>query len=116
MAAFCKRLITSSPCWRTHSLPLGGFTRIPLTAAYRQSAISIAAGRRGITSEARAQSLHDKANVAELSEMDESIEHQKERQKQRPWHRTGVDEAPVRRQRSAGAMTKGEYQRQRLHG
>jgi hypothetical protein len=31
-----------------------------------------------------------------------------EKQQRAPWHRQGVDVAPVRRQRSAGAMTKGE--------
>ena len=63
--------------------------------------------RRHITSEARARSLHEKANADELSEPDAEVEHHKKRQQERPWHREGVDQPPVRRQRSAGAMTKG---------
>ena len=61
---------------------------------------------RTITSEARAHSLHEKANADEISDI--TVEHHKERQKERPWHREGVDEAPVARNRSAGAMTKGK--------
>ena len=38
---------------------------------------------------------------------DDSITQAKEKQHQRPWMREGADHSPVRRQRSAGAMTKG---------
>jgi calcium uniporter protein, mitochondrial len=63
---------------------------------------------RTITSEARAKDLHDKATADELSDLNDVVDHQKDRQRERPWHREGADEPPVRRQRSAGAMTKGK--------
>ena len=40
-------------------------------------------------------------------ELSDYAAEQKEKQHQRPWHREGVDHSPVRKQRSAGAMTKG---------
>ncbi|KAI9806118.1 MAG: hypothetical protein M1833_004525 [Piccolia ochrophora] len=40
--------------------------------------------------------------------VDEAIGEEKEKQARTPWHREGTDVSPVRRQRSAGAMTKGK--------
>jgi calcium uniporter protein, mitochondrial len=61
------------------------------------------------SADARARDLHEKATADEMAEFDGELEHHKERQKYRPWHREGADQPPVRRQRSAGAMTKGEH-------
>jgi calcium uniporter protein, mitochondrial len=60
------------------------------------------------SADARARDLHEKATADEMAEYDSELEHHKERQQYRPWHREGADQPPVRRQRSAGAMTKGE--------
>ena len=38
-----------------------------------------------------------------------NVSDEKELQNKTPWHREGSDLPPVARQRSAGAMTKGEY-------
>jgi hypothetical protein len=39
-----------------------------------------------------------------------AIEEVKKKQSETPWQREGSTEAPVRKERSAGAMTKGELQ------
>ena len=41
------------------------------------------------------------------SQLDNAIGEQKEIQARTPWHREGADQPPVRRNRQAGAMTKG---------
>jgi hypothetical protein len=41
------------------------------------------------------------------SQIDNAIGEQKELQARTPWHREGADQPPVRRNRVAGAMTKG---------
>lgn len=41
------------------------------------------------------------------NQLDNAIGEQKEIQARTPWHREGSDKPPVRRNRSAGAMTKG---------
>lgn len=41
------------------------------------------------------------------SQIDNAINEEKELQARTPWHREGADQPPVRRNRSAGAMTKG---------
>jgi len=47
----------------------------------------------------------------ELDEYNDQLDHAigeaKELQARTPWHREGTDKPPVKRQRSAGAMTKG---------
>lgn len=40
-------------------------------------------------------------------QLDSAIGNAKELQSRTPWHRQGADDPPVRRLRSAGAMTKG---------
>ncbi|ESZ98127.1 hypothetical protein SBOR_1506 [Sclerotinia borealis F-4128] len=42
------------------------------------------------------------------NQLDEAIGEQKEIQARTPWHREGSDKPPVKRNRSAGAMTKGK--------
>lgn len=41
------------------------------------------------------------------NQLDNAIGQQKEIQARTPWHREGADQPPVKRNRSAGAMTKG---------
>jgi len=41
------------------------------------------------------------------NQLDNAIGEAKELQTRTPWHREGVDQPPVKRARSAGAMTKG---------
>jgi hypothetical protein len=43
------------------------------------------------------------------SQIDNAIGEQKELQARTPWHREGADTPPVRRNRIAGAMTKGKF-------
>jgi calcium uniporter protein, mitochondrial len=47
------------------------------------------------------------AEVKHDGSLDRKIGEAKELQKRTPWHREGADRPPVRRLRSAGAMTKG---------
>ena len=55
-----------------------------------------------------ARDLHEKATADEMEDYSSDVEHHKQRQQERPWHREGADVPPVRRPRSAGAMTKGD--------
>ncbi len=66
-------------------------------------------GYRAVSAEATARELSQQS-VDELAEdVDEdNVAEAKDKQHKRPWMREGVDHAPVRRQRSAGAMTKGK--------
>jgi len=52
---------------------------------------------------------HEEGEKAEIKagKLEEAIGEAKELQARTPWHREGTDEPPVRRDRSAGAMTKG---------
>jgi calcium uniporter protein, mitochondrial len=43
------------------------------------------------------------------SQLDDTIGEAKELQARTPWHREGSDQPPVKRNRSAGAMTKGVF-------
>ena len=80
----------------------------PTFAQFRPFRMSrIGSQSRYTSSEAKARSLHEKATADEMEEYNSEVEHYKQRQQERPWHREGVDSPPVRRQRSAGAMTKG---------
>ena len=60
---------------------------------------------------ARAKALHQKSadehEDAFNSQIDNAIGQAKELQARTPWHREGSDKPPVKRMRSAGAMTKG---------
>ncbi len=63
---------------------------------------------RKISSEQKARDLNQQGVDEALSDFDSAVAEDKEKQVRTPWHRQGVDEPPVRKQRSAGAMTKGE--------
>jgi hypothetical protein len=71
----------------------------------RSSSLQVFA--RHITHEQRAKELNQKGVDDALEDFDEAVAKDTEKQQKAPWHRQGVDEPPVRRQRSAGAMTKG---------
>jgi hypothetical protein len=62
---------------------------------------------RHLSGEETARELSQQAVDEEMSDYNGQVAKEKEAQQRRPWHREGVDHAPVRRQRSAGAMTKG---------
>jgi hypothetical protein len=55
----------------------------------------------------QARDLNQKALDDQESQLEDAIEQEKTKQVRAPWHREGTDQAPVKRQRSAGAMTKG---------
>lgn len=63
---------------------------------------------RSITYAQKAKDLNQQGIDAQMSEYDTAIADEKEKQTRAPWHREGADTPPVRRQRSAGAMTKGK--------
>jgi calcium uniporter protein, mitochondrial len=64
---------------------------------------------RSVSAEATARELSQQSVDEQLQDhAQNNIEELKEKQHERPWHHDGVDTAPVRRQRSAGAMTKGK--------
>ncbi|MCJ1438369.1 hypothetical protein MMC27_007757 [Xylographa pallens] len=55
-----------------------------------------------------ARSLNQKGLDAQESEIQDGISQEKEKQTRTPWHREGSNVPPVKRLRSAGAMTKGK--------
>jgi hypothetical protein len=67
---------------------------------------------RSITYAQRAKDLNQQGIDDQLSDYDTAIADEKEKQTKAPWHREGADTPPVRRQRSAGAMTKGRRSKQ----
>ncbi|TAQ84453.1 hypothetical protein B7494_g7222 [Chlorociboria aeruginascens] len=52
--------------------------------------------------------LDDQEKVGFNTQLDDAIGEAKELQARTPWHREGSDQPPVKRNRSAGAMTKGK--------
>ncbi len=70
-----------------------------------------AKGSRSISNEQKAKDLNQQGVDEALSSFDSGVAEEKEKQVRTPWHREGVDEPPVRKQRSAGAMTKGKWTR-----
>ncbi|KIW43456.1 uncharacterized protein PV06_04557 [Exophiala oligosperma] len=65
--------------------------------------------QRCISGEQTAKDLNQQGIDEALSEFDDAVtEEGKDKQLRAPWHRQGAQEPPVRRQRSAGAMTKGK--------
>ncbi|EXJ60111.1 hypothetical protein A1O7_04263 [Cladophialophora yegresii CBS 114405] len=72
------------------------------------SVSSVIHASRSVSYEQRAKDLNQQGVDEALSEFDTAVADDQEKQQRAPWHRQGVDVAPVRRQRSAGAMTKGE--------
>lgn len=55
-----------------------------------------------------AKSLNQAGIDKQLHEYDATIAEEQEKQRKAPWHREGSQDPPVRRPRSAGAMTKGK--------
>ena len=55
------------------------------------------------------QKGQDELEASFNSQIDHSIGEAKELQTRTPWHREGSDKPPVKRMRSAGAMTKGRF-------
>ena len=56
-----------------------------------------------------ASELNHDVGKDEVEHYDRLVAESKEKQIRTPWHRDGSDEPPVKRQRSAGAMTKGIF-------
>ena len=72
-------------------------------------AVSVKSFIRCQSTETKQKDAQGRDRTDELSDHDKRIlAAQHEKQREAPWHREGVDESPVRKQRSAGAMTKGE--------
>ncbi|KAI9692398.1 MAG: hypothetical protein M1822_006629 [Bathelium mastoideum] len=55
-----------------------------------------------------ASELNHDVGEEEIQHYDQLVAESKDKQIRTPWHRDGSDEPPVKRQRSAGAMTKGK--------
>jgi hypothetical protein len=62
---------------------------------------------RPSSSAQKAKDLNQQSIDKEMSNFDDALEEEKEKQVRAPWQREGVDQPPVSRPRSAGAMTKG---------
>ncbi len=75
----------------------------------RGSVTLISLQSRSVSYEQKAKDLNQQGVDEALSEFDTAVAEDQEKQQRAPWHREGVDVAPVRRQRSAGAMTKGKH-------
>jgi calcium uniporter protein, mitochondrial len=83
-----------------HALSLSSLSKLwPLQNHSQQS--------RSITYAQKAKDLNQQGIDDQLSDYDTAIADEKEKRIKAPWHREGADTPPVRRQRSAGAMTKG---------
>ncbi|EXJ94650.1 hypothetical protein A1O1_03046 [Capronia coronata CBS 617.96] len=63
---------------------------------------------RNISGEQKARDLNQQGIDDALSDFDTAVAQEHEKQDRTPWHRQGAEEPPVRKQRSAGAMTKGK--------
>lgn len=63
---------------------------------------------RHASADSKARALNQKSFDSQLSGYDAKVSEQQEKQIKAPWHREGSDAPPVRRQRSASAMTKGK--------
>jgi hypothetical protein len=66
---------------------------------------------RYVSSAQKARDLNQQGIDEQESSLDSALSEEREKQARTPWHREGADEPPVRRQRSAGAMTKGRIPR-----
>jgi hypothetical protein len=79
----------------------------PLNRLPSRSVNNVTQSLRNVSYEQKAKDLNQQGVDEALSEFDTAVAEDKEKQHRAPWHRQGVEEPPVRRQRSAGAMTKG---------
>jgi hypothetical protein len=61
------------------------------------------------SSDQKAEDLNQQGVDNEMSEFDDAVDAEKEKQARTPWHREGADKSPVSRPRSASAMTKGRF-------
>lgn len=90
--------------WMIRSLKNSQCLNIGLNRAFAAS-ITISAENKHI----EATSSADSGGLeAQGSKLDDAIAQEKEKQTRAPWHREGSNIPPVRRHRSAGAMTKGK--------
>lgn len=64
---------------------------------------------RSASYEEKAKALNQQGIDNQLHDYDAKIHETQEKQKKAPWHREGSEQPPVRRERSAGAMTKGKH-------
>ncbi|KEF53712.1 uncharacterized protein A1O9_10113 [Exophiala aquamarina CBS 119918] len=80
----------------------------PTDATLRKATGFVTFGVRFASHEQTAKELNQRGVDEALSDFDTAVGEQKEKQVRTPWHRQGADTPPVRRQRSAGAMTKGK--------
>lgn len=87
---------------QAHHLPLFGFSDRPFsgTRIWRKDEYAEQA-------KALNQKGQDKHEAGFGNQIDSAIGEAKELQARTPWHREGSDKPPVKRMRSAGAMTKG---------
>lgn len=99
VAAFCARS-------KSQPLPYDGSS----TAALRRCGAPRTYAEtqwRSASFAQKATDLNQKGIDQELNEYDQNVAEEKEKQRKAPWHREGAQDPPVRRQRDAGAMTKG---------
>jgi len=94
----------------------------PITQCYRAPSLPLIHAKRGFTTTTTwkidvksdasysqpAEDLHQDVSKEEKTHYDKAVAEDKGKQIRTPWHRDGSDTPPVSRQRSAGAMTKGE--------
>lgn len=81
-------------------------------AVYGSSSATIRAERRNrrfsqTSSDREKEKKDDDRDNDDGPEASKRIGEEQEKQDRTPWHRQGADEPPVRKLRSAGAMTKG---------
>lgn len=99
------------------STPISLYHQLPLTINPARGPLSEPSDKschfrtqfRSASSQEKAKALNQQGIDSQLSDYDAKIHEQKEKQRATPWHREGSEDPPVRRQRSAGAMTKGEH-------
>lgn len=90
--------------WMIRSLKNSHRLNIGLNRAFTAS-ITISAENKHIEA---TSSTDSRGSEAQQSKLDDAIAQEKEKQTRAPWHREGSNVPPVRRHRSAGAMTKGK--------
>lgn len=88
-----------APSLKTSQYPKFGLHRV-FTAT-----IAVSAGNKHTEA---TRNPNDRGLAAQESNFDDAVAPEKEKQTRAPWHREGSNVPPVKRQRSAGAMTKGK--------
>ena len=112
----CRYLSTRPPlaCATRFKLPASGF-RNDLTKCSPAALRAVWWTTRSISSQQKAKDLNQQGIDEQMSEFDDAIAEEREKQIRAPWQREGADTPPVKRQRSAGAMTKGRWTFLALH-